>query len=207
MEKRLAVSITYLFHPLLVPTYGMFLLYKVFSSIYFIQDLRIPLLLMGITWVSTCLLPGLSSYILLRTGFVKSMEMDLRKERVWPYLITSIYYLFAYYTLKDFPVPSGMSLTIRFFVLGATTSLLLSMGINFVWKISAHAVAMGGLSGALLALCLFVPNPPMPFLYVVLGVSGLVMSSRLKLEAHTGAQVYAGYLLGFLCTFSLFFIH
>jgi membrane-associated phospholipid phosphatase len=195
-----------MFHPLLVPTYGMFLLYRVFASIYFIQDLRVPLLLMSITFVSTGLLPALSSYILMRTGFVKSMEMDLRKERVFPYLITSIYYLFAYYMLKDFPVPSGMSLTIRFFVLGATASILIAMGINFVWKISAHAVAMGGLTGALLALCLFVPNPPLPFLYGVLAVSGLVMSSRLKLEAHTGAQVYAGYVLGFFCTFILFFI-
>jgi membrane-associated phospholipid phosphatase len=67
-------------------------------------------------------------------------------------------------------------------------------------------VAVGGLSGALLALCLFVPNPPLPLLYGVLGISGLVLSSRLKLEAHTGAQVYAGYLLGFSCTFALFFI-
>lgn len=200
-EIRIARFITYLLHPLLIPTYGMLIVYSVFSRMYMLgADPRVLWLLVGITLISTCLLPAMSSYILMRSGMLKSLEMDERRERVLPYLSTAIYYLFAFYMLRDFPVPSGMLMVMRLFTLGGAISIFITMGINFYWKISAHAVASGGLFGAVLSLSVLLPVVPAFLLYGVIGAAGLVGYARLRLEAHTPAQVYTGYLLGFLST-------
>jgi hypothetical protein len=204
METRFAKLITYVFHPLLIPTYGMCLLYRLFSDIYFIRDIRIPLLLIGITLVSTCLLPALSVFLLFRSRKLSTLEMDERKERSAPFLITVLCYLFAYYMLKEFPAPSGMLRTIRIFILGAASALVMTTAINFKWKISAHAVAIGGLSGAMAALTLFLPTPPsLGWLCLVVFIAGLVGYARLRLLAHSQGQVYTGYLLGFASLFGL----
>jgi membrane-associated phospholipid phosphatase len=212
MEQRLnqptevyfARILTYIFHPLLIPTYGMILLYKVFSRMYFLDgDPRIFWLLLGITLITTCLLPAMSSYILLRSGMLKSLEMNERRERILPYLTTAMYYLFAFYMLRDFPVPAGMLTAMRLFTLGGAAAIVGTMVINFYWKISAHTVAIGGLIGAVLALSMLLPMVPPELLYIVLLLGGIVGYARLRLDAHSPAQVYAGYLLGFLSTFLL----
>jgi hypothetical protein len=151
-------------------------------------------------------MPALSVFILFRSKNLSDLEMDDRRERTAPFLITVVFYFFAYYMLREFPAPSGMLKAIRVFTLGASTALLITIVINFAWKISAHTVAMGGLTGAITALTLFLSTPPsLIWLSLVVGISGLVGYARLRLVAHTPAQVYAGYLLGFASMFGLYF--
>jgi hypothetical protein len=199
LENRLATFFTYLFHPLLIPTYGVCLLYNLFGRFYFITDNRIFLLLLGIIFVSTCLLPAITTFLLFRTGFVSSLELNDRKERLLPYLLTALYYLFAFYLTQNFPVPSGMGKAIRIFMIGATTALLITGAVNLIWKISAHTVALGGISGALLVLCLKLAYPPVDEFSLCILIAGVVAWARLKLNAHSPAQVYTGFGLGLLC--------
>jgi hypothetical protein len=173
------------------------MLWSVFSTLYFIHDLRVPVLLLGVTLVSTCILPALSSYLMLRTGLIKNLEMTDRKDRLLPYLITALYYYFAFTLFENFPVPSGMIHAIRMFVLGGAGAILVTAGINLFWKISAHTVAMGGLSGAMLALTYALPDSSFGMFYSAMLCSGVVAYARLKIEAHTPSQVYTGFLLGF----------
>ncbi len=203
MEKRIASFITYLFHPLLIPTYGMCIIYQFFSGLYFIHDWRVPLLILGITFVSTCLLPALSTVLLFKSGFIKSPELSDRKERLLPYLITSLYYSFAFYLFDRFPIPSGMLHIIRLFILGAAGSILLTALITLFWKISAHTIAIGGLAGALLGLNFILPVSSFGVFYAALLCAGVAGYSRLKLNAHTPAQVYVGFILGFASMFGL----
>ncbi len=205
MEKRFALFLTYCFHPLLIPTYGMATLCWIFAGPYFIQDYRVPLLLISITLVTTGILPALSAWLLLRSGLLQSIQMDDRRERLLPYLSTALYYLLAYYMLKNFPVPLVMLRIIRLFILGASAAILLTACINIFWKISAHTVASGGWCGSLTGLSLMLYAPPYYFLFSVFLITGLVGFARLKLEAHSPAQVYAGFLLGFFCTFFLLY--
>jgi hypothetical protein len=199
LENRLATIFTYLFHPLLIPTYGVCLLYNLFGRFYFISDNRIFFLLLGIIFVSTCLLPVITTFLLFRTGFVTSLALNDRKERLLPYVLTTLYYLFAFYLTRNFPVPSGMGKAIRGFMIGATSALVITGCINLIWKISAHAVALGGLSGALLVLCLKLAYPPVDEFSLCILVTGVVAWARLKLAAHSQSQVYTGFGLGLFC--------
>ena len=61
---------------------------------------------------------------------------------------------------------------------------------------------MGGLVGGILSYCLGIGAVPTWGTWVLgLGLAWLLMAARLRLNAHTGAQVSAGWLLGIACTF------
>lgn len=85
----------------------------------------------------------------------------------------------------------------------AALALAIVTGINFFWKISAHATGISGLLGATLYIGFKcgVFNPP---LYVVLIICcGLVCAARLQLDAHTPAQLIAGTALGLFTMLAL----
>lgn len=71
------------------------------------------------------------------------------------------------------------------------------------FKISIHATALSGMLGVLLALEMNLSELDlfMPILVTVLA-TGLSMSARLALNAHTPKQVLYGFLVGFGLNFS-----
>ena len=93
-------------------------------------------------------------------------------------------------------------------VFAATTVLILILTIITVfWKISIHSAAIGGVVGFIFALGMIHPIVNFTFIlaFIIL-IAGLVIYSRLMLNAHTPWQVYAGAVLGFLvCFMSIYY--
>jgi membrane-associated phospholipid phosphatase len=75
--------------------------------------------------------------------------------------------------------------------------------ITLFWKISAHAVGTGGLLGFLFGIVYSFAAVELlyPTLVCVLA-AGLLLSARLYLNAHTPAEVGAGFLLGLTICFT-----
>ncbi len=75
--------------------------------------------------------------------------------------------------------------------------------VTLFWKISAHAVGTGGLLGFLFGIVY--SFAAMELLYPTLAcvlATGLLLSARLYLNAHTPAEVGAGFLLGLAVCFT-----
>ena len=167
------------------------------------------LLIAGGTFISTAIVPGLFIFLLVKNGAAGDIELSDRKERVVPYLIfiTSILVciFFLYKMLMPFwllamligcPWPASGAMLI-----GACVALVIALCVNFAWKISAHAIGIGGLLGGIMGVArIHMINPYWAFI-VVLIVAGLLGTSRIFLKRHTPMQVYAGFCLGFICTF------
>ena len=74
--------------------------------------------------------------------------------------------------------------------------------VNRFWKISAHLTGFGGLVGGIFCYCLGIGAIPTWGTGILwLGLSLMLMYSRLWLNAHTPAQVCTGWLTGIACTF------
>lgn len=189
-----------MFHPLLMVTYGVVLaLTFTYLAIY---PPTMKLLLAGGTFLSTAVIPGAFIFMMVKNGATVDMELSDRHERVVPYLIfiTSIM-VCAFYMYK-------MMLPFWFIslLLGACVALILALLINFFWKISAHAIGIGGLLGGIMGVArIHLINPYWAFIIVIL-IAGLVGTSRIFLKRHTPMQVYAGFCLGFICTFVASFL-
>lgn len=67
-------------------------------------------------------------------------------------------------------------------------------------------IGIGGLIGALFAICYFMQMPILMAICACLIIAGCIGFARLKLNAHTPAQVYVGFIFGCLVQFSLFFL-
>ncbi|MBC5632805.1 phosphatase PAP2 family protein [Parabacteroides hominis] len=189
-----------MFHPLLMVTYGVVLaLTFTYLAIY---PPAMKLLLAGGAFLSTAVIPGAFILMMVKNGAAVDMELSDRHERVVPYLIfiTSIM-VCAFYMYK-------MMLPFWFIslLLGACVALILALLINFFWKISAHAIGIGGLLGGIMGVArIHLINPYWAFIIVII-IAGLVGTSRIFLKRHTPMQVYAGFCLGFICTFVASFL-
>lgn len=193
-EEKLAKIISFLFHPLLMPTYGFAFIFFSKNYISTFTPPNLKWIILGVTFLFTFFLPSLNAIILLKMGRIKSLEMETNTERSIPYISTSFYYLSLFYLFQNTP---QFPTIFKILILGAAISVLLSFIINFRWKISAHTIGIGGISGAALGIIYRLQMDIHIMLMILLLLSGIVAYARLKLNTHTPAQVYSGFILGF----------
>jgi membrane-associated phospholipid phosphatase len=206
-EKKIAIIFSYLFHPLLMPTYGFAFLFFTKNYISELTPLNLKLIILSVTAIFTFVLPTINAFILLKMGRIKSLEMETNSERIIPYSSTALYYFALFYLLHHENFPEFYKETVINFLnllnLGAAISILLTLLINLKWKISAHTIGIGGLTGATLGMIYRLQIDLQAFFIALLFCSGIVGYARLKLRAHSPAQVYTGFILGFVIELGL----
>jgi len=192
MEKQFAQVLSVLFHPLLMPTYALLLLFS--TNFYFVLVLptQYKYLLLGFVFITTFVLPAIMMLILLKAKIIKSLQMEERGERIFPLFIVFGFFFATYYFLREAP----QSAVFNMFMLGASILVLLSVFINNFTKISIHMVAQGGVFGTFLGLAFVFNQDILPLIFLIILVAGFTGFARLKLNSHSPAQVYLGFLLG-----------
>lgn len=141
-------------------------------------------------WVIVYLLLGVLSpfsYVvwLVKRGYVTDVDVQLRKQRAQPLLITILCTGVAWLVLALAGAPTEMTL-----VAGAIWfQVVVIFAITLRWKISVHSATAAGAATMVWALL----GTPVPLLLVV----PLVAWSRVRLRRHTVVQTVAGALLGF----------
>ena len=186
-----ASIISGLFHPIIAPFYG-FLILLDSSVLKVLPDLyRFYLLL--IVLVFTTIIPVIFIFILKKLNMITSVALRERKERLIPYIIIILCYVFCTAMLFKFKLP-GWSMGM---IIGSIFSLITLLIINTKWKISAHATGVGGILACLFYLYFYQSTISIDFLTISILVAGAVGSSRVYLGRHTLGQVLAGYLNGF----------
>lgn len=202
MNNSIAKFLSYIFHPLLIPTYVVFFLFIESNSI--ISNNLVFKLILGIVFICTFLIPVSLIPVLYLSSFIKSFEMSLRKERRFPLMFTSISFGFCYYLINRIYVPFPPQ--INLFLTAAFVSVLLATIINFKWKISLHAIGIGGAIAAfLMASLLFGASAIWHFIASIF-IGAFVGSSRLQLQSHNVWQVFGGTLFGGIITVLVFLI-
>ena len=197
MLKRVARFFSYLFHPLIMPTMGLFLLFSYTYLAHLPAEGKRAIYL--IVFITTCVLPLSIIPIFLYKNLIKNVQMKSRKERMKPLFITAILYYFSYYLLGQLAVPE----LINTFMLGIVISITLTFMISYIWRISAHMVGIGGITGAILALSIRLMIDIQLVFMLLIFIAGLIGTSRLYLQAHKPSQVYSGFFLG---GFTLFIV-
>ena len=201
MENRVLKIISLLFHPLFFPVYTLLAL--LFFPWYLASLLPLPakLMMMGTVVLTTVLVPLLFIYVLFRKKIIRSLYLESRPERIYPLLTVAVCYYITYYLLKEYPV----SMLFSYYMLGCTFLAILSLILTFYLKISLHMVGTGGFLGMLVGLALNFSYPLAGAITGMILVCGLVGYIRLKTNSHKPSEVYAGFLVGAVVMFLLFF--
>ncbi len=177
-----------------MPFIAMVLVMNLNTYIAYSVSPQLQRIILALVFVTTGILPMLTALILLQKGMIRSFEMKTINERRLPFIFTTVFYLICYYLMLRLPVPRMLSLM----VLGAALTIFIAWLMSFRWKVSIHMIGIGGLTGMLFAISQVLNVSLLSMLLVTIVVSGLLGSARLKLDAHTPAQIYSGFGIGLI---------
>jgi hypothetical protein len=200
METRLARIISYIFHPLLIPTYSFLLLLNMKAYFSMIIPGSAKWLIISLIFITTFLFPSLFVLFFYRRKLISSVQMESKEDRTLPYVVTVIFFYVTYYLLKRLQI----SPIFYYYMAGATFLVISTLIINLFWKISGHMVSVGALLGAVIALSIILGINLTPALLITILLSGLVGSARLKVGSHNPPQIYTGFFLGLIVMGGLF---
>ena len=199
LVDNLSTAVSWLMSPLLMPVYGIVLVFMLTLYSYVPMGVKFgfSLIVAGVTII----LPMLTVLLLKHLGMVDDLGLNGRKERTIPYLIT----ILCMAGTGVFLAMKGFPLWVVMFYAGGALAGLIEAIINNWWKISAHGAGVAGLV-ALLVRMSHTPmvNPDvLTWLIVAVACAGLTGSARLWLGRHTLGQVLAGYAVGFCSVYFL----
>ena len=201
MSASFARFLSVVLHPVLIPSYAVWFLLH--GEFYFsfntspAEQLGIYLIVV----INTLILPVLIANLLIQKGVIRTLEMEDKKERRWPFFLNIVFQLLACYLMYRLNLPP-IYLQIIFGALMATTFAFL---ISFFWKISIHMIGIGGLAGILLGIAFVALTDLTLPIVICIFFAGLLGTARLTLRAHQPAQIYVGFAIGFLSEFLLYF--
>ncbi len=199
MGKILAKIISIFFHPLLMPSYLLIsLMWYAPSLLIPIDQQAFPYLLLVVA-LTSLVIPLILLTSLKFSDLIPDFYLENKNHRIIPFVFVAIIYgvsFYMFYTQFDF----ARIVHLTYF---SITLLLLELAlVTIYWKISVHSASMAGTFGIIYALQL--QNPDIDLLYLLIAViliSGIVGTSRLKLNSHTLSQIMVGMLLGFVSCF------
>jgi hypothetical protein len=198
----LAKIFTVVFHPLLMPVYGMAIIFSA-PTLFGYLPLPVKKLLFLILLINNVLLPLSLLPFFFHMNIISSWTLSEKKERNIPLVITTLLYCATSFIIFRFPIP----VFLKSFIYACAFLSLIVTAINFRWKISLHSVGAGALIALVIILSLKMYTPLVWYLISAVIAGGLVLSSRLKLNFHNPHQVWLGFFTGFLglTLFMMFF--
>lgn len=198
----LARIVSIVFHPLLLATY-LFLLFILLFPVG-LEPLKSEghLTFLLLIFCVTFVLPALNVGLFRMMGTIKTFEMKDRRERVLPFIFITVLYIGVTYLFYTKPRIGFHDNLLKFLIIIDALVLIATLTTCF-YKISIHSLAVWGMLGILIPLnkvlednTLFYPT------LIIIVIAGVVMSARLKLNAHTPREVMVGSVLGLLTSFA-----
>ncbi len=192
----IAKAISYLFHPLFIPTYFFIYLMQYFSFEFAgITEWQLKLRLFGVFWL-TAFFPAFAVFLLWRLKFSNSMYLRTQKERIVPYIITMFFYWWMRYLSMNF---SDQPAVLKFFFTGIFMATVVGLIANNNFKISMHAMGVGGIAAAIVLTSFYYQVANGVPVSIALFITGLVCTGRLVTVSHTPKEIYSGLLAGIVC--------
>lgn len=195
--KESARAISVLLHPILMPVLALWAAMQLDPHLSYFLPPHARLFTLGMVSVMSVIFPLISMLLLRRAGVISSLEMPTREERIVPFVLVLIYYGMTYYMLRQTRLDGAVLALYS----GAILALLLTTLITFRWKISVHLVGVGGLIGTVAGISEMNGEGLLFWMAISILLAGLLATARLLTGSHVPAQVYAGGVLGFLCTY------
>ncbi|MBL7863137.1 MAG: phosphatase PAP2 family protein [Cyclobacteriaceae bacterium] len=196
--RIVANIVSVIFHPLLLTSYLVLLLGYYFPSLFMITMNRL-LIILAFIFCFTFILPVVNIIMFRMFGTINSYTMVSRQERIIPFVaISLIYVVMTFMFFYKLPISRSLNLLMLIVSLLVISATLLT----FFYKVSVHSLAIWGAIGILMPL-----NKALEQSYLLwptamaIIIAGLVMSSRLYLNAHSPRQVLFGSLAGFAIGF------
>jgi hypothetical protein len=191
--KYIGNFISYIFHPLFIPTY--FLLYLIQNIPYEFAGItpwQLQLRVFSVFWL-TAFFPAFSVFLLWKLKFSDSIYLRTQKERIIPYVITMFFYWWMYYLSRHF---NDQPLALKYFYFGIFIASAIGLVINNFIKVSLHGIGVGSMLMAVILAGIMYPIQNIFWVSFAIVITSLVMSARMMVSNHTNKELWVGLLVG-----------
>ena len=191
--QYIARFLSYVFHPLFIPTYFFLYLMQVLPFEFVgITDWQLKMRLFSVAWL-TAFFPAFAVFLLWRLKLSDSIFLRTQKERIIPYVITMFFYWWMYYLSRNF---TDQPIALKFFYLGIFVASAIGMTVNNFMKVSLHAMGIAGLTTAIILVSVFYPVNNAIWVLLAVLIIALVISARLVVSDHTKKELIVGLFIG-----------
>lgn len=199
VTRFFAHLISVLFHPLFVPFYVVAFLVYYHPSYFSGFSMYVKQKLLLTTALNTIFFPAFAILVMKGLGFVKSVFLHSREDRIGPYLSSMIFYFWA--ARVFFKFQPELTPVLAAFMTGVFLTTAIALIANNFYKISMHAIGCGGMVGIFIIIMnsnSMLMTWPLSIAFLI---TGLVCTSRLIVSDHTQKEIYMGLLVGLICQF------
>jgi hypothetical protein len=201
IQVRTAKTLSVILHPLLIPVYGLLVIFTAPTMFFYlpfkIKEILFFILLINNVLIPVSLLPFLRFRYYMNPGIVNA-----RKERLIPLLALSVLYGITSFIMSGLHVP----IFLKVYSYSITFLAVALFLVNLRWRISLFSAGAGFLTALVIVLSLKMSSGLPWFMVSALLLSGLILSARLRLNAHSPLEVYLGYISGLTVLISFMFI-
>ena len=191
--KYIAHLLSYVLHPLFIPTYFFLFLMQVLPFEFVgISEWQLNMRLFSVAWL-TAFFPAFAVFLLWRLKLSDSIFLRTQKERIIPYVITMFFYWWMYYLSRNF---TDQPIALKFFYLGIFVASAIGMTVNNFMKVSLHAMGIAGLTTAVILVSVFYPVNNALWVLLAILLTALVISARLVVSDHTKKELVVGLFIG-----------
>jgi hypothetical protein len=191
--KYVAHLLSYVLHPLFIPTYFFLFLMQVLPFEFVgISEWQLKMRLFSVAWL-TAFFPAFAVFLLWRLKLSDSIFLRTQKERIIPYVITMFFYWWMYYLSRNF---TDQPIALKFFYLGIFVASAIGMTVNNFIKVSLHAMGIAGLTMAVILVSIFYPVNNAVWVVLAILLTALVISARLIVSDHTKKELIVGLFIG-----------
>ena len=196
MEKSLAKIFSVLFHPLIMTTLGLFILFNSGTSLAVVQP-EVKRISLIVVFLFTCVFPLGMIVMLYLSKMIKDFELSTRQERALPISLTIILLLFTFFVMRGIPqLERGHTA----FLLSPAVGMLLILIVNYYMKPSVHMLGLGGVLGMMLIIMVFYRAQIQLLFVLTILATGITGTARLILKLHSPKELLIGLLTGFFTT-------
>jgi hypothetical protein len=201
--KFSAKIVSLIFHPIFLPIY--LLIFTIYLPVN--QMLRYPIefkiYLLGYTIIINLIIPIISLWIFKKYHIIDNFEIFKADQRTIPYLLMFALFSFTAISLSNIEMLHPI-FGLLFSISAAVVAMIAIL--NRFFKISAHSA-----SSAAAVVWFFIVFKELNFnsiLFFILSILilGLVMSSRLILQAHKNIEVWMGMTVGVLIPLIVYYL-
>jgi hypothetical protein len=195
---------SYVFHPLFIPLYVSAYVIYVHPYAFAVFDDKQKLLRLLSVFLITAFFPAFTVFLLWRLQFADSIYLKTQKERIIPYVASIIFFFWAFYVSRSLP---GSPTVMTSFFLGIFLATSAALMTNNYFKISMHALGVGGAAAYMAILGLVTEEAMSLPIALAMLVAGIVCTARLIVSDHKPFEIYWGLILGAIAQiFSAFVI-
>ncbi|HMQ43208.1 hypothetical protein [Mariniflexile maritimum] len=190
MMDRVLRSISFIFHPLIMPLLGVLFYFS--KSPRFIPKEIVQAKLISL-FILTLVLPILLYFLLKTLNKVQSIHLKSTNERIFPLALNCVIVLIILQRI----ITASQIIELYYFFVGVLISTMACLMLAvFKFKASIHMISISGLFMFFINLSIHFSINILGTLVLMSIIMGAVATSRLHLKAHTYTELLTGVFIG-----------